>query len=65
MSTHKPPLAIVGAGTVYRRDDDVTHSPMFHQIEGFLVDERVSVADLKGTLEYFLRGGRGSGAKPV
>ena len=40
----KPPLAVVMTGAVYRRDDDVTHSPMFHQIDGFLVDEHVSMA---------------------
>jgi len=48
-----PPMAIVSAGQVYRRDEDVTHSPMFHQIEGFLVDERVSVAELKGVITAF------------
>ncbi len=53
MSRRKPPLAIVAPGTVYRRDDDATHSPMFHQIEGFLVDEDVSFADLKGVLTVF------------
>ena len=53
MTTHAPPLAVVSAGAVYRRDDDVTHSPMFHQIEGFLVDERVSFAELKGVLTAF------------
>jgi phenylalanyl-tRNA synthetase alpha chain len=53
MSTHKPPMAIVSGGAVYRRDDDVTHSPMFHQIEGFRVDERVSFAELKGVLTEF------------
>jgi phenylalanyl-tRNA synthetase alpha chain len=53
MMTHSPPLAVVSAGPVYRRDDDVTHSPMFHQIEGFLVDERVSFAELKGVLTAF------------
>jgi len=53
MSTHPPPLAIVSGGAVYRRDDDVTHSPMFHQIEGFLVDENVSFAMLKGVLKAF------------
>jgi len=53
MSTHPPPLAVVSAGAVYRRDDDVTHSPMFHQIEGFLVDERVSLAELKGVITAF------------
>jgi phenylalanyl-tRNA synthetase alpha chain len=53
MSTHQPPMAIVSGGAVYRRDDDVTHSPMFHQIEGFLVAERVSFAELKGVLTAF------------
>jgi phenylalanyl-tRNA synthetase alpha chain len=53
MLAHKPPLAVVSAGAVYRRDDDVTHSPMFHQIEGFLVDEHVSFAELKGVLTTF------------
>jgi phenylalanyl-tRNA synthetase alpha chain len=53
MSTHRPPLAVVSGGPVYRRDDDVTHSPMFHQIEGFLVDERSSMAELKGVLTEF------------
>jgi phenylalanyl-tRNA synthetase alpha chain len=46
-------VAIVSGGPVYRRDDDVTHSPMFHQIEGFLVDEQVSFAELKGVLTAF------------
>ena len=55
MSTHTPPMAIVSGGSVFRRDDDVTHSPMFHQIEGFLVDERVSFAELKGVLTEFAR----------
>ncbi len=55
MSTHAPPLALVSGGPVYRRDDDVTHSPMFHQIEGFLVDEHVSFAELKGVLTEFAR----------
>ena len=54
MSTHEPPMAIVSGGSVYRRDDDVTHSPMFHQIEGFLVAERVSFAELKGVLTEFV-----------
>ena len=53
MLANKPPLAIVSAGAVYRRDDDVTHSPMFHQVEGFLVDERVTFAELKGVLTSF------------
>lgn len=54
MSSHEPPLAIVSGGAVYRRDDDVTHSPMFHQIEGFLIDENVSFAHLKGVLTAFV-----------
>jgi len=53
MSTNQPPLAVVSGGAVYRRDDDITHSPMFHQIEGFLVDEGVSFAQLKGVLTEF------------
>jgi phenylalanyl-tRNA synthetase alpha chain len=53
MSTHEPPMAFVAPGTVYRRDNDVTHSPMFHQVEGFLVDEHVTFADLKGVLTEF------------
>jgi phenylalanyl-tRNA synthetase alpha chain len=53
MSTRKPPMAIVSGGPTYRRDDDVTHSPMFHQIEGFVVDENVSFAELKGVLSAF------------
>jgi phenylalanyl-tRNA synthetase alpha chain len=46
MTTHAPPMAFLGPGAVYRRDDDATHSPMFHQVEGFLVDEGVSMAHL-------------------
>lgn len=53
MLSHEPPMAVVSAGTVYRRDDDISHSPMFHQIEGFLVDEKVSFAELKGVLTAF------------
>ncbi|MDR0826716.1 MAG: phenylalanine--tRNA ligase subunit alpha [Desulfovibrio sp.] len=51
----KPPLAVIAPGKVYRRDSDLTHSPMFHQIEGLLVDEKVSLAHLRGTLTFFLR----------
>lgn len=53
MLANKPPMAIVSAGPVYRRDDDISHSPMFHQVEGFLVAERVSFAELKGVLTAF------------
>jgi phenylalanyl-tRNA synthetase alpha chain len=53
MSTQPPPMAFIAPGTVYRRDDDATHSPMFHQVECFLVDEHVTVAHLKGVLGEF------------
>src|SRR5262249_4731534 len=53
MMSREPPMAVVSAGPVYRRDDDLTHSPMFHQIEGFLIDEHVSFAELKGVLTAF------------
>jgi len=49
----RPPLAAIAPGKVYRRDSDLTHTPMFHQIEGFLVDTNVSMADLRGTLTAF------------
>jgi phenylalanyl-tRNA synthetase alpha chain len=54
LSMKKPPLAIVSGGAVYRRDDDVTHSPMFHQVEGFYVARKVSFAGLKGVLTAFI-----------
>jgi phenylalanyl-tRNA synthetase alpha chain len=47
-------MAVVSGGRVYRRDDDVTHSPMFHQVEGFLVAEGVSFSQLKGVLTAFV-----------
>ena len=56
METHEPPVRIIAPGRVYRRDTpDLTHSPMFQQIEGLLVGDGVTLADLKGTLECFLR----------
>ncbi len=55
MQERQPPLAAIAPGKVYRRDADITHSPMFNQIEGFLVDREVSMGDLRGTLTYFLR----------
>src|SRR5437763_2636333 len=56
MESAVPPLRVIAPGAAFRRDEvDATHSAQFHQIEGLYVDERVSVADLKGTLEYFLR----------
>lgn len=50
----EPPLKIIAPGRVYRCDSDITHTPMFHQVEGFMVDEDVSFADLKGVLYDFL-----------
>ena len=55
MRERTPPLRVIAPGRVYRCDSDVTHTPMFHQVEGFLVDEGISFADLKGTLTDFLR----------
>ena len=55
MESRKPPLRIIAPGRVYRCDSDLTHTPMFHQVEGFLVDDGVSFADLKGILYEFLR----------
>lgn len=55
MEAQKPPIRIVCPGRVYRCDSDQTHTPMFHQVEGLLVDKKVSFADLKGTVEQFLR----------
>ncbi|MEO6873040.1 MAG: phenylalanine--tRNA ligase subunit alpha [Chthoniobacterales bacterium] len=56
MESAPPPIRVIAPGAAFRRDEvDATHSAQFHQIEGLYVDEGVSVADLKGTLEYFLR----------
>ena len=55
METQQPPIRIICPGRVYRCDYDQTHSPMFHQVEGLLIDKNISFADLKGTLEQFLR----------
>lgn len=55
MEKTKPPLRIIAPGRVYRCDSDLTHTPMFHQVEGLLVDENVSFADLMGTLADFLK----------
>jgi phenylalanyl-tRNA synthetase alpha chain len=55
MLGRSPPLRIVSPGRVYRRDDDPTHTPMFHQVECLCVDRGVSMADLKGTLDQFLK----------
>lgn len=55
MEKIKPPLRILSPGKVYRRDSDISHTPMFHQIEGLLVDKGVSFGDLKGMLTAFLK----------
>jgi len=55
MESEKPPIRIICPGRVYRCDSDQTHSPMFHQVEGLLVDKDISFADLKGILEQFLK----------
>ncbi|WP_430462763.1 phenylalanine--tRNA ligase subunit alpha [Thalassolituus sp. LLYu03] len=54
MEAQQPPIRIICPGRVYRCDYDQTHSPMFHQVEGLLVDKDISFADLKGTLEQFM-----------
>jgi phenylalanyl-tRNA synthetase alpha chain len=55
METQKPPLKVIAPGRVYRCDSDLTHTPMFHQVEGFLVDRDVSFAHLKGVVYQFLQ----------
>ena len=54
MEQRQPPVRIIAPGKVYRRDSDMTHSPMFHQVEGLLVDKGVTFADLKGVLTAFV-----------
>ena len=55
MLAYEPPIRIIAPGRTFRCDDDVTHSPVFHQVEGLLVDEEVTFADLKGTIHHFVR----------
>ena len=56
METQKPPIKVICPGAVYRSDSvDATHSPVFHQIEGLVIDKNISMADLKGTLEMFAK----------
>jgi phenylalanyl-tRNA synthetase alpha chain len=55
MENQAPPLRVIAPGRVYRCDSDLTHTPMFHQVEGLLVDQDVSFADLKGLLDQFLK----------
>ena len=54
MLNQEPPVRVIAPGTVYRCDSDITHSPMFHQVEGFLVDKHVTFGDLKGILTEFI-----------
>jgi len=63
MKAQKPPLQILAVGKVYRSDYDITHTPMFHQIEGLMVDENISLSDLKGTLMYLVK--NLFGARPI
>ena len=55
MENNQPPFRMVAPGKVFRRDDDATHSPMFHQLEGLVVGQNITFGDLKGTLEAFAR----------
>ncbi len=54
MENNTPPLRVIAPGKVYRCDSDVTHIPMFHQLEGFMVDKNIRMSDLKGTLELIM-----------
>ena len=64
MQRQKPPVRIIVPGKAYRHDaPDATHSPVFHQVEGLAVDSNISLADLKGTLDYFLKAFFGSGVR--
>lgn len=55
MENQKPPIRVICPGRVYRCDSDLTHTPMFHQVEGLVVDTKISFADLKGTVDQFLK----------
>jgi phenylalanyl-tRNA synthetase alpha chain len=55
MESGQPPIRVICPGRVYRRDSDITHTPMFHQVEGLVIDEGISFADLKGTVIDFVR----------
>ncbi|MBT3517738.1 MAG: phenylalanine--tRNA ligase subunit alpha, partial [Nitrospina sp.] len=54
MENQKPPLRIIAPGKVFRCDSDISHTPMFHQVEGLMVDENLSFGDLKGVMNSFL-----------
>lgn len=55
MEDHKPPLKMISPGRVFRNDDDATHSPVFHQLEGLVVDKGITMCDLKGILDSFAK----------
>jgi phenylalanyl-tRNA synthetase alpha chain len=55
MESHKPPVRIISMGKTFRKDSDATHSPMFHQIEGLMVDENISMANLKAVMTHFFQ----------
>jgi phenylalanyl-tRNA synthetase alpha chain len=55
MENQSPPLKVIAPGRVYRCDSDITHTPMFHQVEGFVVDKNINFADLKGVISEFLK----------
>ena len=63
MEKHPPPVRIISPGPAYRRDSDPTHSPMFHQVEGLLVDKGITFADLKGVLTVFVHQMFGKGTR--
>ena len=64
MEAQKPPIRVIAPGRVYRKDEvDATHSPMFHQVEGLVIDKCVTMADLKGTLNAFVEALYGKGTK--
>ena len=61
MESKKPPIKILSPGKVFRSDDDATHSPMFSQMEGLVVDEKITLCDLKGMLDVFVKKVYGEG----
>jgi phenylalanyl-tRNA synthetase alpha chain len=63
LENEKPPLRVIGTGPVFRCDSDISHLPNFHQIEGMCVDHKISMADLKGTISFFVREFFGPGLK--
>lgn len=63
LENEKPPLRVIGTGPVFRCDSDISHLPNFHQIEALCVDHKISMADLKGTISFFVREFFGPGLK--